>query len=69
MKRNQIEISELKSIINKMKTSLQGFDKFELTKGLASETDPLGLSSLRTRRKSIKNDKKLEWAWLTEQSE
>ena len=54
---------QLKSTIKEVKNSLDRLDRFELTKESANETDQLKLSSLRTRRKRMKNDKNLVRSW------
>lgn len=60
----------MKNTIKEVKISLDGLDRFELAKHSANETDQLKLSSLRTRRKRMKNDKNLPGQelgciWLT----
>lgn len=53
----------MKNTIKEVKISLDGLDRFELAKDSANETDQLKLSSLRTRRKRMKNDKNLVTSW------
>lgn len=53
----------MKNTIKEVKISLDGLDRFELAKHSANETDQLKLSSLRTRRKRMKNDKNLVRSW------